>query len=205
MNLVQRVQDILLRPKTTWPQIEGEAATPASLYKEYVGPLALIPAVAGFIGTSIVGFSVMGMPVRVPIVSGLLSAVVSFVLSLAMVYVLALIIDALAPSFEGRRDPIAALKVAAYAATPGFVGGVFMLLPLLGILALLAGLYAIYLLYLGLPALMKCPPGKAVVYTAVVTVCGIVASLLIGAATSLFTPAPAGRVGWLQPASGLLA
>jgi hypothetical protein len=41
-------------------------------------------------------------------------------------------------------------------------------------------LYGIYLLYLGLPRLMKCPPEKAVGYTAVVVVCAIVVSVVVG-------------------------
>jgi hypothetical protein len=54
--------------------------------------------------------------------------------------------------------------------------------PVLGLLAILAGLYGLYLLYLGLPRLMKCPPEKAVGYTAVVVVCAIVLSVVVGAA-----------------------
>ena len=51
MNLVQRVQDILLKPKDTWPAIAAEPGDAAALYKNYLVYLALIPAVAGFIGT----------------------------------------------------------------------------------------------------------------------------------------------------------
>ena len=32
MNPIQRAQDILLKPKDTWPQIAQEAATTQSLY-----------------------------------------------------------------------------------------------------------------------------------------------------------------------------
>ncbi len=190
MNLVQRVQDILLKPKPTWPVIEQEATDVATLYKQYVVFLAAIPAIAGFIGLSLVGIGGFGMSMRVPIVSGLVQMVVSFGLSLVMVYLLALIVDALAPSFGGTKNPLNAFKLVAYGATAGFVGGVFSLIPSLAVLGLLAALYSIYLVYTGLPVLMKCPADKAVPYTAVVVVSGIVLGIVMAAISSLVMPTP---------------
>jgi hypothetical protein len=199
MNLIQRVQDILLKPKDTWPQIDAEAATPGSVYGGYLIVLAAIPAVAAFIGLSLVGVGGFGTSFRVPIGAGLANMVVSFVLSLLAVFVLALITNALAPTFGGSRSPISALKVVAYGSTAGFVGGVFSLLPALSILGLLAALYSIYLLYTGLPVLMKCPPEKALGYTAVVVVCGIVAMIVLGVVSAAVLPGAgfgmAGRMG----------
>ena len=51
----------------------------------------------------------------------------------------------------------------------------------------IAALYSIYLIYTGIPVLMKAPEEKAVGYTAVLIVCGIVASLVVGAVSALFT------------------
>lgn len=200
MNLVQRVQDILLRPKRTWPEIAAEPTDTATLYRDYLLILAAIPAVAGFIGLSIIGAGVFGVRFRVPIVSGLVQAIVSYVLSLVMVYVLALIVDALAPSFGGRRSPIQALKLVAYASTAGFVGGIFGLLPSLAVLGALVGLYSVYLFYVGVPVLMECPAEKALVYTVVFALCAILASVVLGALLSVFTPAPRLPVGALFPA-----
>jgi hypothetical protein len=188
MALIQRVQDILLKPKDTWPTIAQEPASVGSIYNGYLIYLAAIPAIATFIGLSLVGVGGFGMGFRLPIVTGLVNMVVGFVLSLVMVFVLALIVDALAPTFGGTKNQIAALKVVAYGSTAGFVGGIFSLLPALSILGLLAALYSIYLIYTGLPVLMRCPPGKAGAYTAVVIVCGIVLGILIGVISSLFMP-----------------
>jgi hypothetical protein len=189
MALIQRVQDILLKPKETWPAIAQEPASVASIYNNYVIYLAAIPAIAGFIGLSLVGVGGFGgFGFRIPIVSGLVNMVVGYVLSLAMVFVLALVVDALAPTFSGTKDRVAALKVVAYGSTAGFVGGVFSLLPALSILGLIAALYSIYLIYTALPTLMRCPPEKAGAYTAVVIVCGIVLGVLIGIVSSAVLP-----------------
>lgn len=188
MNIIQRVTDILLKPKETWPTIEQEPGDTASIYTRYVMILAAIPAVATFIGLSIIGAGLFGFSYRMPFFSGLTMMVVSYVLSLVSVFVLGLITDALAPTFGGTKNPLNALKLVAYGCTAGFVGGVFSLLPALSMLGMLVGLYSIYLIYTGVPVLMKCPQEKAAGYTAVIIVCGIVAAIVLGALTALIGP-----------------
>lgn len=191
MSLIQRVQRILFQPVQTWPVIAGEPATTASIYTRYVMILAAIPALATFIGLSVFGVGGFGVSVRMPFGAGLVQAVLSYGLTLVAVFVLALIADALAPTFDGTKNPLNALKLVAYASTAGFVGGIFALVPMLWILSLLASLYGIYLLYTGVPVLMKTSREKALPYTAVLIVCGIVAMVILGAVTNLFMPSPA--------------
>lgn len=190
--LLQRVLDILMRPRETWLQINAEDGNPGRIYLGYLVFLAAIPAVAGFIGYSLVGVGAFGISVRVPVVQGLVSMVVGYVLSLAMVYVLALIANMLAPRFQAQQDMRSAFKLVAYASTAGMLGGVFSILPSLAMLGLLAALYSVYLLYTGIPVLMKAPQEKAVGYTAALVVCGILAGIVVGLATSLVTPGARG-------------
>lgn len=188
MNLIERAKSILLKPKETWVVIESEQTDVAGLYTQYLMILAIIPAVCGFIGMSLIGFGGFGFTVRVPILSGLMNMVVSYVLSLVGVFVLGLIIDALAPTFGGQKNQIQALKVAVYGSTAALLGGLFSLLPALAVLGIVAALYSIYLVYTGLPVLMKNPAEKSMAYTAVVIVAGIVVGVIIGAVSSLFMP-----------------
>ena len=159
MDLVARAKGILLDPQAEWRAIAAEQATPAALITGYVAILAAIPAVCGFIGTSIVGIA----GYRTPLFAGLLSAILGYLISLAGVFIVAFVIDALAPSFGGRKDFISAMKVAAYAPTAAWLASVFMALPVLAILAAL-GLYSLYLFYLGLPVLMRAPQERALGY-----------------------------------------
>lgn len=188
MQLIERAKGILLKPKETWADIEAESASTAGLFTGYLMLLAAIPAVCGFIGMSLIGFSGFGVTVRVPLLAGLANMVVSYVLSLVGVFVLALIVDALAPTFGGVKNQIQALKLVVYASTAALLGGIFSLLPSLSMLGLLAALYSIYLIYTGLPVLMKNPPEKSLVYTVVILVAGIVMAVVIGAVGSLFMP-----------------
>jgi hypothetical protein len=103
------------------------------------------------------------------------------------VFILALIIDALAPTFQGTKNNVQATKVAAYSMTAGWVAGIAAIIPslgLVGIISLIGGLYSLYLLYLGLPRLMKAPAEKAVPYTVSVIVAAIVLYLIIGFVTA---------------------
>lgn len=188
MNLIERVKGILLQPRQTWATIEHEPADMAGLYTRYLMLLAAIPAVCGFIGLSLIGMGGFGVTIRIPLLAGLANMVVSYVLSLAGVFVLALIVDALAPTFGGQKSQIQALKLAVYGSTAALLGGVFSLLPALSVLGLLAALYSIYLIYTGLPVLMKNPAEKSVVYTVVVLIAAIVMAVVMGSVSALFMP-----------------
>lgn len=189
MNLVERVKRILLTPQTEWEVIAAEQTTTQELYSKYIMPVAAIGPVAQFIGYSLFGVSVFGTTYRVPIVSGLTSALVTYVLTLVGTYILALIIDSLAPTFKGRQAQIQALKVAAYSSTAAWVAGIFALIPGLRFLGIL-GLYSVYLLYLGLPVLMKSPRDRALIYTGVVIIAAIVLFMVTGIIASRFLAQP---------------
>jgi hypothetical protein len=186
-GIIQRAKDILLKPKETWPVIAAEPATTQSIYVPYVVALAAIGPVAQFIGGQVFGFTAFGVTYHPPIASALVSAILSYGLTLATVFLLALVIDGLAPNFGGQKDQVQALKVAAYSATAGWVGGIFGLVPALGLIGALLGLYGLYLLYLGLPVLMKAPQDKAVGYTVVVVIVAIVLFLIVGAVVASLT------------------
>ena len=187
MNVVERAKAILLQPAQTWPVIDAEPATVQSIYKDWLVIMAAIPAVCGFIGLSLVGASVFGISYREPLVNGLVKMLVSYGLGLAMAWVMSLIVDALAPSFGGTKNPVGALKVVAYGSTAAYVAGIFNLLPMLSMLGILVALYSFYLFYLGLPAVMKCPQDKAVGYTAVVVIIAIVLWVIVGSIAAMIT------------------
>ena len=182
-GMLARVKGILLQPGREWDQIDREPATIGGLYAGYVAPLAAIPAVCALIGAVVFGYGFFGVTYKPPVMSAVASAVVSYLLTLGGVYVLALIINALAPTFGGQKNQIQAFKVAAYAGTASWLAGVFSLIPMLGFLGLL-GLYSLFLLYRGLPKLMKTPDDKALPYTALVIVAAIVLALIVGAITA---------------------
>jgi hypothetical protein len=146
MNAAARAKAMLIDPSVEWTLIEQETADPAFVLTRYVAVLALVPAVFGFIGASVVGVAVPGAAtMRATIFDGLFGAIFGYVMTCATVLLLALIIDLVAPLFGGRRNFDAAFKLAVYSFTPVWLAGIFLLLPGLRFL-LLTGFYGAYIL-----------------------------------------------------------
>jgi hypothetical protein len=186
-DIIARARAILLTPDSEWQAIDAEPASVASLYAGYIVPLAAIPPVATFLHGVVFGYGMLGFGYHPSFLGAFSTAVISYASTLAGVYVLALIIDALAPTFQGSRNPVQALKLVAYASTASWLAGFFNLIPGLGLLGLL-GLYSIYLFFRGLQVLMKSPPEKSLVYTVVTGIAAVVLSVLIGLVSSAFVP-----------------
>jgi hypothetical protein len=177
MSLISRVQNILLKPKEEWAVIDAEPATVQGIFTSYVMILAAIPPLMVAIGLFLFlpHGTIYGVAYGVSTTALVVGAVVQYILGLVSVYVLALIIDALAPSFGSTKDPIKALKVAAYYPTAVWLGYILMIYPPIGFLGVLVGgIYSLYLLFLGLPVLMKTPADKQVAYFVVTLVVAIV-------------------------------
>jgi uncharacterized membrane protein len=188
VDLMTRATNILTKPAAEWPVIAGESTTPTELITNYAAPLSAIPAVCGFIGMTMVGVSVPLMgTIRTSMLSGLSGALVRWVLGLVGVYVTAIIVEKLAPTFQSRGDTTQAMKLVAFASTPMWVAGVLQLIPALGVLTILAALYGIYLFYLGLPPIMHTPADKVVPYMVVAAIVVIVLSICFGVLTAAVT------------------
>jgi hypothetical protein len=197
MALVDRVKKILLQPNDEWAVINSELTNAGTLYKTYIIPLAAIGPVCGAIGWSLFGISLpFTGAVRLPVTTALTNAAIMYALALVGVFLFAVIIDALAPSFGGQKNQVQALKVAAYASTASWVGGVFTLVPALSIIALVCSLYSLYLLYAGLSPLMKSPRDKAVPYAIVIILVGVVLFVVLAAVRRAFLPSMADLGGF---------
>jgi hypothetical protein len=167
MNLVDRIKNIIIGPKEEWPIIAGEETNTQALYTGYIMILAAIGPLAMLIRTMALGA---------------VGVIVGYIISLIMVYVVALIVDALAPTFGGEKNFIQSLKLVAYSSTAAWLAGIFQLLGVLGgLVGLIALIYSLYTFYLGVAVLKKCPQDKAVGYTVVVVVCVLVLGAILAA------------------------
>lgn len=178
--IIKRAIAIITKPKDEWVVIKNENITIVDMFTKYAVILAAIPAIAGFLGNLLVGRSVMGITIRIPFARALVWGVMMYVVGLGALYVMALIIDALAPSFDSQKDMVESMKVAVYASTASWVAGILYLIPPLTILALVAGFYTLYLLYLGIQIVKSPPKDKAAAYFIVVIIVQVIVSFLIG-------------------------
>lgn len=166
-TLQQRVTGILTTPQTEWHTIAGEADSVSGLYTRYVLPLAAIgPAALLLRGSP--GF-----------------AIVQYAIMLVWLFICAKVLEFLAPKFGGSGNATQALKLVAYASTPGWLAGIANLLPWVGGLVVLAAMiYDIYLFYLGLTPVLKTPDAQVIPFMLVAAIVMIVVFMALGTITA---------------------
>src|SRR4029453_4749426 len=170
-KLADRIKALLLTPQTEWKVIEQEHDTLFDLLIGYVAILAAIPEGARLLGQSFIGG-------YTPIVPNLMRAVIVYLVAFAMVYIIAGVIDLLAPRFGAEKNFPNAVKLSVYSHTPLWLAGIFLLIPGLNFLLIL-GLYGFYLLWVGLPLLMGVPQYRALPYAVFVTFCALIPAIVL--------------------------
>ncbi len=173
MNIIDRVKNILLTPKTEWEVINGETATPQSLLMSYVLPLAVVSAVGSLL-KGLLFAGVLGIKYFV------ITAAIGFIAAVIAFFITVMIVDMLAPSFASEKDMGKSAQLVAYAGTPSYIGGLLSFIPVIGWLVMLAAwAYGIYLMYLGIGPLKKTPEDKKVVYMLVAYLIMIVITFVL--------------------------
>ncbi len=191
MNLLERAKNILFKPKDEWTVIASETPNTPSLIFSYVLPLALIPAIAKFIGFGVFGFHIGRFAGLSGLGWGISSGIISLITTILAVYIVAFIIDILAPSFKSEKNFGRSMQLVAYSFTPMWVAGILYLIPFLGIIASILGLYGIYIMYLGLGDIKKTPEENKVGYLVVsalvsIVLMWIISAILVAIATAIF-------------------
>ncbi|MBA3674694.1 MAG: YIP1 family protein [Chitinophagaceae bacterium] len=178
MNLIERVKNILITPKTEWEVINKEAATPGSLFTGYVLPLAIFAS----LGTAIRYFLASGYMGTWGLKYMIASAVIAFIAVLLSFYLTALIVDMLAPTFNSEKNMGKSAQLVAYSGTPSYIGSFLSFIPIVGtLISVAAWAYGIYLMYLGIGPLKKTPEDKKVVYLIVAFIIMIASYFIITA------------------------
>lgn len=179
-GIVERAKNIILQPTEEFERIDQETPTTGSLYTGYALPLIVASAVASAIGGMVFGYGAVFVHWKLSPLAAVSQAVIAIVFGLIGVWLLAKIVDFLAPNFGGQKSDLKSTQVAVYAGTAAWVASLFGIFPPVGFLAIL-GLYSLYLLYRALPILMKAPQEKAGMYTGAVVVAAIVIGIVFSA------------------------
>jgi hypothetical protein len=182
--ILSRAYGLFSKPQEEWEQIRDEDTNIAHILIGYVAPLAAIPPVCDLIGRTLFeGMLAVGGG------DAIVRAIVYWLVSIALVFLMGLLINALAPTFDADQHEISAQKVAAYSLTPSFLSGVFSLWPPLWWVSLVALAAMVFLMYRGLPILMRAPEERALAYAASATGTAMVAAIILralaGCATNL--------------------
>jgi len=150
---------MLTQPKQEWDAVSAEFSNVPAIFRGYVIPVSLLGPVAALVGTVLFGErgTLFGM-VETPIGAAVQDAVAHYLLGLASVWVLAVALDLLTPSFGGSANRVQAFKIAAYGSTPAWVCGILGLVPRLAPYGLIGVVWTLVLVARGAPTLMKVQP-----------------------------------------------
>jgi hypothetical protein len=180
--ILSRAYGLLRDPKKEWEQIRAEETTVPNILLGYVAPLAAIPPVCDLIGSSLFNRMLQVEPGE-----ALIRAVITWIISIGLVFFLGVLINAVAENFDADKDDLASQKIAAYSLTPAFLSGVFSLWPPLWWLSLFALAAMVFLMFRGLPILMKAPPEQSMGYAATVTIATMVGFIVLFSLASCVT------------------
>jgi len=166
MNTIAKAKGLLVEPGKTWDAIAAEPMTLTGVFASYVLPMAAIPSIASAIGTYLGG--------NLPNFAQLL---VDYAIALLAVLIMGKIMPPLAARFGAKPDADAGLKLAAFAPTGSWVGGLALTVPSVGsLLAMVGALYTLYLFYDGAQRLFPVAPERA----RMLGLLAVVVSFLIG-------------------------
>ena len=171
---LSRAWGLLREPKKEWEQIKAEETTIPNILIGYVAPLAAIPPVCDLIGQTAFNHAL-----QVDFGQAVIRTVVTWLVSIGLVFFLGVLINVVADNFEADKDDLSAQKIAAYSLTPAFLSGVFSLWPPLWWLSLFALAAMVYLMFRGLPILMRAPEETALGYAATVTIAAMVGGIVL--------------------------
>jgi hypothetical protein len=171
--LLNRMINILIRPRDEWLLIKDEPATYAKLLLTYVIPLAAIPPLAVIAGSFVFSENLPNNALAHLLITNLLW----YCMYVLNVVVVGAVITAIVTASDARWTGLQGFKVAAYSFTPLFIAGFVAVLPKMGWMIYAAVLYSIYLIYLGIMAITGTSKKRSAGYA---VVSFLAAAVLVG-------------------------
>ena len=185
--LLRHVWGLFAHPEEEWKAIRKENCSIGRCYCTHVLILAAIPPIAGFIGTTQIGWQIGAREaVKLTVDSAATIAIIYYLVLLAGVFTIGALIHWMGQTYGAKRDLARCMGLAAYTATPLFLIGITGVYPVLWlnlILGLPALAYTVYLLYLGVPIMMEISREKGFLFSSAVLAVGLVSLVALLAAT----------------------
>ena len=180
---------LLARPRAEWQAIHDRRYGVARSFLAHTAIFALVPAVAGYVGTTRTGWQIgAGDVVRLTEASALRIALLYYLAMVAATFSVAWMTHWMSRTYGASQPLGQCYALATYTATPLFLIGAMHLQPILW-LNLVIGLpalgYTIFIFYTGVPAMMEIPEERGFLFASAVMAFGLVALVATLAATVL--------------------
>lgn len=183
------VAKLFANPKSGWSTIHARRYSVGGVLVQHTIVFALIPAIAGYLGTTEVGWQVGGgETIRLTAASAARIAVIYYLAMLAGVGTVGWAIHWMGKTYGADQPLGQCLALASFTATPLFLVGLLQLYPVLW-LNLIAGLpvlaFTTYLFYSGVPVMMEIPQERGFLFASAMLAFGLVTLVALLAVTAL--------------------
>ncbi len=186
-SIINTAKQFIVNPKLEWEIAKEDTDSAQQHVMKYVLPLALISAIAIFIGVGLIGYRVFGYRVQ-SVSGGLAQAIMSLASILIGVFLSGFVIHKLAPTFNTSVSLDKAVKLVGFSYTAILLAGVLNIFPPLAFFTFLGGLYSLYILYIGFKPMTNVSEEKSMSYflvsllviVAVYVIIGLVLAGIIG-------------------------
>lgn len=162
-SIINTAKQFIVNPKLEWEVAKENTNSAQQHVVTYVLPLALISAIAIFIGVGLIGYRVLGYRVQ-SVSGGLVQAIMSLISILIGVYLSGFVIHKLAPTFNTSVSLDKAVKLVGFSYTAILLAGILNIFPPLAFFTFLGGLYSLYILYLGFKPMTNVSDDKSMSY-----------------------------------------
>lgn len=175
--------------KKEWTVIRERHYSVMKVFTTHTLVLALIPAIAGFVGTSQIGWQIgAGDPVKLTVDSAYRIAFLYYLAILVATYSVGWMIHWMGRTYGAHQPLSQCIVLASYTATPLLLFGIMQLYPILW-LNLVLGLpvlgYTVFLFYTGVPIMMEIPEERGFLFSSAVLAFGLITLVAMLAVTAI--------------------
>ena len=188
---MKHVFGIMFSPLAEWEKIREDSASIIGHYLKYLILIALLPPVAWYYGSTVVGWTLGGRVIRLTPESAMQIMILFYLAILLGIGFLGFMVHWMSETYGVESSSYGkGVGIAAYTCTPLLLCGGTGFYPLLWLDILLgcaAAAYSVYLLYVGVPIVMKIPKERGFLFASAMVAVGLVmCAAMLGATVILW-------------------
>lgn len=176
--MIQHTFGLLVKPSAAWRAIADLPEKSLNMLLLYPCIFAILPAVAWYYGTSVVGWTVGdGDPIKLTVDSARTITILFYVGMIGCVAAIGYFIHWMADTYGANSSLAKGIVIAGLTATPLFIFGLVGFHPILWVdllIGVVAVTWSVYLLYLGIPIVMGIPEERGFLFSSAVLAIGMV-------------------------------
>lgn len=189
--MIANVMGLIFQPVKQWKAISELPENKVKLSFIYTLVMALLPAVAWYRGTTVVGWRIgSGDVTRLTPESALTIVILFYIAMVASIVAIGYMIHWMAATYGAQSTVAKGIMIAGFTATPLFLAGAVGFYPIFWVdlcLGLIAVSYALYLLYKGIPIVFHIPEERGFLFaSAVLAVCLVILMTIMGGSVILW-------------------